>query len=251
MILYFSGTGNSRYVAERIAAVTEDRLVSINAKIKNHDDRKLDCSDRLVFVVPTYAWRIPKIVEEWILHTEFGCGKAWFVMTCGSEIGDAGPYNQRLCEQKRFTYMGTVQILMPENYIAMFNAPTWSEAETIIEKAEPVIQKAGEEIKAGKAFSLLEKTVMDRLKSTFVNPIFYKMSVKADAFTANESCISCAKCVANCPLNNIRLIDGKPVWGKNCTHCMACICGCPKEAIEYGKKSIGKPRYQCRKEVCL
>ena len=27
------------------------------------------------------------------------------------------------------------------------------------------------------------------------------------------------------------------------THCMACICYCPKEAIEYGKKSKGKPRY--------
>jgi epoxyqueuosine reductase QueG len=44
-------------------------------------------------------------------------------------------------------------------------------------------------------------------------------------------------------LNNIRLENGKPVWGKNCTHCMACICYCPKEAIEYGKKSKGKPRY--------
>ena len=45
------------------------------------------------------------------------------------------------------------------------------------------------------------------------------------------------------PLNNIRLENGKPVWGKHCTHCMACICYCPKEAIEYGKKSKGKPRY--------
>jgi len=44
-------------------------------------------------------------------------------------------------------------------------------------------------------------------------------------------------------LNNIHLENGKPVWGKNCTHCMACICYCPKEAIEYGKKSKGKPRY--------
>ena len=44
-------------------------------------------------------------------------------------------------------------------------------------------------------------------------------------------------------MNNIRLENGKPVWGKNCTHCMACICYCPKEAIEYGKKSKGKPRH--------
>ena len=31
--------------------------------------------------------------------------------------------------------------------------------------------------------------------------------------------------------------------------CMACICYCPKEAIEYGKKSKGKPRYHF--EACL
>lgn len=46
-----------------------------------------------------------------------------------------------------------------------------------------------------------------------------------------------------CPLNNIKLINGKPVWNKNCTHCMACICYCPVKAIEYGKKSKNKPRY--------
>ena len=56
-------------------------------------------------------------------------------------------------------------------------------------------------------------------------------------------CIGCGKCVELCSLNNIHLENCKPVWGKNCTHCMACICYCPKEAIEYGKKSRGKPRY--------
>ena len=76
-----------------------------------------------------------------------------------------------------------------------------------------------------------------------VNPIFYKCFVKADAFTANDKCIGCGKCAKMCPLNNIELKNSKPVWGKNCTHCMACICLCPTEAIEYGKKSVGKPRY--------
>jgi len=57
--------------------------------------------------------------------------------------------------------------------------------------------------------------------------------------------------VEACPLNNIRLNDSKPVWSKNCTHCMACICGCPSEAIEYGKRSRGKPRYQCPKDEAL
>ena len=60
-----------------------------------------------------------------------------------------------------------------------------------------------------------------------------------------EKCVGCGKCAAVCVENNIRLRDGRPVWGDRCTHCMACICGCPAGAIEYGRASRGKPRYQC------
>ena len=76
-----------------------------------------------------------------------------------------------------------------------------------------------------------------------VNPIFYKFFVKANAFTASSACIGCGQCVKRCPMNNVTFKDGKPVWGKACTHCMACICYCPVSAIEYGKKSVGQPRY--------
>ena len=58
-----------------------------------------------------------------------------------------------------------------------------------------------------------------------------------------EFCIGCGKCEKLCPMNNITLPNDRPVWGDNCTQCMACICYCPKEAIEYGKRSVGKPRY--------
>ena len=58
------------------------------------------------------------------------------------------------------------------------------------------------------------------------------------------ACTGCGRCAQLCPTNNIVLRSGKPVWGGNCTHCMACISYCPTEAIEYGKKSVGKPRYR-------
>ena len=128
MILYFTGTGNSRYIAEKIAKETEDKIININDKIKQKDNSFIKTDGRLIFVVPTYAWRIPVIV-------------------------------------------------------------------------------------------------------------------KADAFKVDDKCIGCDKCEQICPLNNIWIQNGKPVWGKNCTHCMARICHCPVEAIEYGKKSVGKPRY--------
>ena len=76
-----------------------------------------------------------------------------------------------------------------------------------------------------------------------VNPVFYPLFVKANSFTASDVCIGCGKCEKLCPLNNITLQNARPVWGTNCTQCMACICYCPTRAIEYGKKSAGKPRY--------
>ena len=97
MILYFSGTGNSRYVAEQIAKITDDEIISINSKLQNNDTSDITVNDRLIFVVPTYAWRIPRVVREWILKTNFkGSKNTWFVMTCGGEIGNAEKYNKQL-----------------------------------------------------------------------------------------------------------------------------------------------------------
>ena len=164
-------------------------------------------------------------------------------MDCGSEIGNAAGYNRQLAVQKQLQYMGTAQIIMPENYIAMFNAPQKEQARSIVEQAEPALQKVLAQLKAGQEFPPPRENLYDRFMSGPVNPVFYCFFVKADAFRATDACIGCGKCVELCPLNNIRLENGKPVWGKNCTHCMACICYCPTKAIEYGKKSLGKPRY--------
>lgn len=244
MILYFSGTGNSGYAARRIADGLGEPLLCLNDRIKAGDTAPVETGERLVIVTPTYAWRIPRIVEDWLLHTELtGAKRAWFVMTCGSEIGDADRYNRRLCQEKDLACMGTAQIVMPENFIAMFNAPTVEEARRIVAKAEPFIDRAIAAIRAGHMFSPPRKKLYDRIASSAVNPVFYLLFVKANPFTASDVCIGCGKCEKLCPLNNITLQNARPVWGTNCTQCMACICYCPTRAIEYGKKSAGKPRY--------
>ena len=84
MILYFSGTGNSRYIAERIAVALGDELLSMNDRIKAGDTSPVTSDERLIIVTPTYAWRIPNIVRDWLAETNFPSAKqAWFVMTCG------------------------------------------------------------------------------------------------------------------------------------------------------------------------
>ena len=64
MILYFSGTGNSKYAAERIAKELGDTCLSMNDRIKSGDTSPVETGEGLVIVTPTYAWRIPRIVED-------------------------------------------------------------------------------------------------------------------------------------------------------------------------------------------
>ena len=196
MVLYFSGTGNSKYIAKRIAEAIRENTVDLNMKIKENDTSPLQTGRDVIIVTPTYAWRIPKIVSEWIDKTEFIDGKRiWFVMNCGSEIGNAAKYNRELSEQKKLQYMGTARILMPENYIAMFDAPKAEEARKIVAKAEPDIEKVIAYIRNGKEFCLPRNNLYDRFMSGPVNPIFYKFFVKANAFQVNDSCIGCGQCV--------------------------------------------------------
>ena len=216
MILYFSGTGNSRYIAGRLAEALNDVETDLNAKIKENDSSPVRTGENVILVAPTYAWRIPKVVSEWLLKTELvSSGRIWFVLDCGSEIGNAAKYNRRLAKQKELQYMGTAQIIMPENYIAMFNAPQADEAVQIVRRSNPDISAVIEAIKSGKEFLKPRCNFYDRVMSDIVNPLFYRFKVKADLFCADGTCVGCGQCAKRCPLNNIQIKSGKPVWGKD------------------------------------
>lgn len=250
MILYFSGTGNSEYTAKRIGKEIDDEVFNLFDKIRNRDFSDMHSERPWVVSVPTYAWRIPRIVEKWLENTRLKGNKdIYFVMTCGGSIGNAGKYLEKLCAEKKMNYCGCAGIVMPENYIALFSTPTEESALQIIEQAERIINDTAHVIKSCDKLVQSNISFGDKMNSGIVNGIFYPMFVHAKKFYATDACISCGKCAAVCPLNNVRLENGKPVWGGNCTHCMACICRCPKEAVEYGKHSHGLPRYTCKKQV--
>ena len=242
-IFYFTGTGNSKYVAERIAEMTEATLIDTRKEIKEWRPAVATDED-IVVVTPVYAWRIPRVLEEWLRKGRFAkAQRIWYVMTCGDQIGGADKYNRKLSEDLGLTHMGTAEIIMPENYIAMFNAPFEEEAKEIIDRAEIPIDNAACQIRDCIPIDPAPQEFPYVMSTSIVNPAFYKLFIHDRKFFAKNSCTGCGKCASLCPLNNIVMKDGHPVWMGNCTHCMACICYCPEEAIEYGKDSENRFRY--------
>lgn len=246
MILYFSGTGNSRYCAQALAHHLNDNLDNSVPHMKSGRLLEFSSDSPWIFVAPTYAWQLPRIFVDFLRKTRFhGSKDAYFVMTCGSEVGNAEESNHQLCKEIGLIYRGTLQVEMPENYIALFDVPSEEKCHMMLHNAGILLEGAADLIRADEDFPQKKQSLVDKLKSGAVNRGFYQYYVKADKFYATAQCVGCGKCEKLCPLNNIKLQKHLPVWGKHCTHCMACICSCPVGAIEYGKTSRGKRRYLC------
>lgn len=89
MILYFSGTGNSEYVAKRISKETNEEAVNLFEKIRGRDYSNVHSDSPWIIAAPTYAWRIPRILRDWLAKTDLsGSKESYFVMTCGGSIGN-------------------------------------------------------------------------------------------------------------------------------------------------------------------
>ena len=242
MIFYFSGTGNSRYVAECISKSTDDKLMSINTLIKSKSDESFESASPYVFVTPVFAGRIPKIVDLYIRQTNFeGAKDVYFIVTCANTPWATASYVEKLCAFKGFNLLGFRSIVMPQGYIAHSDIKTEAENDEIIEAANSMIFTYIECISNNRPFP--QEKLGKSMMSNILNPIMYAMMISSKKFLTTDSCDGCGQCSKLCPLNNIEIENGKPHWGNTCTHCMACIASCPQKAIEYGKVTVGRNRY--------
>ncbi|MBQ7861044.1 MAG: EFR1 family ferrodoxin [Clostridia bacterium] len=248
MILYFTGTGNSEYCARFIADRIGDECINLAERIRVKDFSSFESEKPWIICVPTYAWKIPAVVTELLGKAELkGSKDVYFVMTCGGQIGKAEKYNKALCDKIGKSYKGTAKVKMAENYLAMFEVTTPDEEELLMKEANVNLEQVSELIKKNESLPEVREGAIGALLSGKVNEMFNKYYLRDDKFTVKDNCTSCGLCAKKCPLGNVEIKDGKPLWKGNCTHCMACICNCPVEAIEYGKKSVGKRRYLCRR----
>ncbi|MCF0134163.1 MAG: flavodoxin, partial [Blautia sp.] len=88
MILYFTGTGNSKYVADALAHQCGDEAVNANRYIKAGKAGNFHSERPYVFVFPVYLSTIPEVFRTFIKRSKFSGNKdAYFVPTCASASG--------------------------------------------------------------------------------------------------------------------------------------------------------------------
>ncbi len=243
MILYFTGTGNSRFVAGQLGKMLDERVVSINDYLKSGKRGNFKSDMPYVFVVPTYMSRMPMRVENFLRDSRFEKGrKAYFVFTAGQAVGNACKYCEKLCKEKQLDYSGAAAVKMPANYVVMYDVLPKEDAKAAAEKAIPEIRKIAGVIRRDERLGTDPKMAGHKSFS-MIAPAFTALMVSAKSFHAGDGCVGCGACQSVCPLNNIHLKDGKPVWGGECMHCMACISICPHKAIDYGNKTADRNRY--------
>ena len=246
MIVYFTGTGNSRRAAQLLSSRLKQPAVDVFSHLREGRRLELQSDAPWIFVAPTYGWQLPHVFRDLILEANLqGSKDAYFVMTCGAGVGNAEKFLRQLCDKKGLTFKGLQPLVMPENYIAMFPVPDERASAVIIRKADKQLERAVPLMAQGLSLPVVKAGLAGKAMSSLVNTVFTRGVVTAKPFYAKDTCIGCGKCVQVCPRNNVRLEAGRPVWSAECIHCMACISHCPTQAIEYGRKSVGKPRWQC------
>lgn len=239
-IYYFTATGNSLYVAKKIKNGVEDcELISIPDALKN---KEFNIKDSVIgFVYPIHSGSLPIVVEDFIskLNIKYntyifaigvtGGGKSKLSFSHINELlGDKGKLSNYLC------------VKYISNYTRAGRNPTKERAIKSIKLNEGILDDFIKAIKNKEVKSVDYKTSKRILYNGWKN--LFKNKDKA--FNVNDKCIGCEMCKSICPVDNIKIINNKPVWLGKCTDCMACINICPKEAINIGNKTLKKNRYR-------
>lgn len=242
IIYYFSATGNSLTIARKIAEKLGDCTVQSMA-LEPPDEPVGGPETSIGFVFPVYYIGLPRIVKSFIqkLNIKKGTYCFGFINYGGNKAGTLGMLEDILKEKGvDLSYASGVK--MPGNYIVMYSAADPDAAQNLIKDATEKATEAADEIARRR---LLPAKRNGKLLSKIANQSYlYKGIAQWDEkFKANDKCNGCGLCARVCPVSNIKLEDRHPLWQHHCERCLACIQWCPQEAIEYGKKTIGRRRY--------
>ena len=246
MVLYYSATGNTEYIAQEIARRLGDECIDLLPRIKNHDYSNLHSEKPFIICAPVYVCEMPRFMSKYLKNQTFTGNKdVYFIFTSGGYAGISGQLAKWMFRKKKMHYRGHAEFKMPRNYIANDAYPMLEreEVEKRILDSYAMIAPVTETIQNGGKLKARHIFLFETIVTVPFNPVWSKYKLLAKDFYSTDTCIGCGKCVKLCPLNNIELKEKAPVWGDHCSHCMACIGNCPTRAIEYGKITQEKEQY--------
>ena len=250
MVLYFSATGNTEYIAKEVARLIGDECLNLSSKIKNSDYSEIKSEKPFVVCAPVYVCELPNFMKRFLKRIKLtGSNEMYFILSSGGYSGCACVNAKSICRKQRMIYKGSADIVMPRNYIASNLYPMQPAQEMLdsINAAKEKITEAARIIQSGAELKMRHVYLFEVLIIIPVAYFWIHFVIKAKKFYVKDSCIGCGKCEKLCPLNVISIKENRPVWNGKCTHCMACISNCPKDSIEYGNITEGKERYLFKK----
>ena len=248
MIFYFSGTGNSLYVAKNIADLQGEKLLSIAKEVDGDSpgyEYEMHKGELLGFVFPIYAWAPPRMLLDFIRKIKLTGEKpfAFYVSTCGDEEGYTKKIMQNELSKKGISLECSFTLKMPNNYMLGVDLDSKEVQAAKLRQAAISLRNINGILKRRKGgIGQVMPGKLPGMKSYFINPMFQRFSMGTKNFRADEKCTGCGICEKVCPIHSIK-VSGRPAWSSACTRCLACINSCPEQSIQYGKGTMNRGRY--------
>ena len=249
MIFYFSGTGNSAWVARQLAEGQQEELLAISDEMGKEKCYELKEGEKVGFVFPVYAWGPPAIVLGFIHQLKMAVRPEYlfFVCTCGDDTGLTAHVFSAAIKKKGWQCTCGYSVTMPNTYVSLpgFDVDEKDVEDRKVQNAKARVGFINGELTRRvrmKKFDCYEGG-MPFSKTYLLRPLFNAFLMSPKPFHATDACIGCKKCEKVCPVHNITVAD-RPQWGGNCTHCLACYHICPTHAVQYGKATRTKGQYK-------
>ncbi len=242
-IYYFSGTGNTAFVACEFQDNYKKKGISIDLfqieKIETVTSQGK--YDFLMIGFPTYYFYPPQMVIDFVKKLPEVKDKPVILFaTGGASAGASFNVLERILRKKKYQVISNFLYIMPSNDGFLFNKDIDKEehADLKISGTKEKIKQDFELITSGKS-KFKSANIFISLISEIAK---FGMNKKNKWFWDKKECNFCGLCAKACPTKNITIKKekGKVIFGNNCMFCSRCYNFCPKKAIHY--KSINKTK---------
>lgn len=236
IILYFTATGNSLYVARQLADENTE-LLSIPQLIKKGIfDFK---ADEIGLVYPIFGQMPPNQVRKFLSKARLDAPYRFAVLTYGNGKMVATSLFDELTRSigKPFHYVSS--ILMVDNFLPAFDMNEQVKIDKQIPESLARIQSDLKEQKhwIEPAESPDFEPFRTFLASRGLNPEEGYLVRSEKCFVIQDNCIGCGACTQVCPRGNYELTSQGVKTEGDCDFCFACIQNCPQKAIVFATDS--------------